>query len=273
MSNSQPNPEPRWYRLKLWAAAPSTLRSRSVGAAFYGFFFAVILYFLLNDPFSEGMPLILALVALMALVYLGGKSVCLAFNRKFQFRLRTLLLFVLIAHIGFSWFVVKLNQARKQERAIAELRKSRAWITYDWEQEAFKRAPRDELGYPLPYESKPPAPIWLRNWLGVDFFACVVRVSFNIKGVDADLIHLQDLPGLYRVSLGETQGTREGLQYLAEIETLRELALTDTPTCDADLTALHELKSLESISLTRTQVTDDGVRKLQHALPNCRIFR
>jgi hypothetical protein len=41
---------------------------------------------------------------------------------------------------------------------------------------------------------------------------------------------------------------------------------------DSGLRYLETLKHLEVVNLTETLVTDDGVKRLQQALPNCKII-
>ncbi len=59
-----------------------------------------------------------SLVGLAVLVGLLWLSVSLAFRRRFQYNLWALLVFVLICAIPCSWFVVKMQQARKQREAV-----------------------------------------------------------------------------------------------------------------------------------------------------------
>ncbi len=42
---------------------------------------------------------------------------------------------------------------------------------------------------------------------------------------------------------------------------------------DVALVHLHGLTSFQTLNLNDTQVTDEGIKKLQEALPNCKIRR
>ncbi|NLE37776.1 MAG: hypothetical protein GX621_07105 [Pirellulaceae bacterium] len=54
---------------------------------------------------------------------------------------------------------------------------------------------------------------------------------------------------------------------------LSRLCLRGTRITDAGLEHLKGLTRLETLDLRDTPVTDEGVRRLQHALPDCRIER
>ena len=71
----------------------------------------------------------------------------------------------------------------------------------------------------------------------------------NASTSDSDLNPLKELGWVYGVDLRRTQITDSGLEVLAELDRLEEL------------------------SLEGTKVTDEGVKKLQQALPNCKITR
>ena len=62
-----------------------------------------------------------------------------------------------------------------------------------------------------------------------------------------------------------------GLQHLKGLESLKILYLGSTKVSDAGLEHLKGLENLESLDLSYTNVTYNGVKKLQQALPNCKI--
>jgi hypothetical protein len=71
--------------------------------------------------------------------------------------------------------------------------------------------------------------------------------------------------------VGATRITDDGLKNVADLRTLERLLLSDTDITDAGLLHLEGLSAATSITLARTKVTAAGVRRLQAALPNCKI--
>ena len=64
-----------------------------------------------------------------------------------------------------------------------------------------------------------------------------------------------------------------GLANLNGMTKLNNLILARTKVTDAGLNNLNGLNNLEYLGLTNTQVTAGGVKRLQQALPNCKIER
>ena len=77
-------------------------------------------------------------------------------RRWYPFRLRTLLVAVMVLGVPLSWFATKLERARKQRKVV----------------EAIQR-----LGRSVGYDNQMSSPMWLRNWLGNDFFDEVEKVN------------------------------------------------------------------------------------------------
>ena len=100
--------------------------------------------------------------------------------RWYQYRLRTLLLVVLLMSLPLSWLAVKMDRVKKERKAVAEIVTLGGRVEYDYQLQHRRlhsgvrnlRSMRD-----LPKPAKPPGPMWLRKVLGDDFFATVVRVQ------------------------------------------------------------------------------------------------
>ena len=228
-------------------------------------------------------------------------------RRWHQFRLRTLLLLVLLVSVGMSWFTVKLHRARRQRAAVEGILKSGGRVMYDYNYE--------EDGTPI-LDVDPPGPAWLQKMLGVDFFGDVETVLLTsdagiehlgalrslemadldgpevtddtIKrltavgrfrrlrlfrtGVgDAGLAHVGELTSLESVEIYYAGITDDGLEHLEGLPRLKFLCLEWTCVTDAGLEHLKELTNLRELWLGGTHVTPEGVKKLQQALPNCEV--
>ena len=173
---------------------------------------------------------------------LTGMSASKPKLRWFQFSLRSLLIFVTLCAIPCSWLAVKLQQAKRQREAVAEIVKANGAVYYDWECD---KDGHRSIAFPWR-----PTPTWWQNLLGDDLFQSVTRVNLPSGQVtDADLEHLK---------------------YLSQLEVL---LIDNTQVTDAGLENLKGLKHLNRLYLSETKVTDEGIKRLQQALPNCRIYR
>ena len=107
----------------------------------------------------------------------------------------------------------------------------------------------------------------------------VFRTTSNAKNkthtqvTDAGLEHIKGLTRLQNLYLFSTQVTDAGLESLKGLDELLELRLDNTKVTDAGLEHIKGLTQLERLYLDGTKVTDEGVKKLQQALPNCKIKR
>jgi hypothetical protein len=205
-------------------------------------------------------------------------------RRWFQFGLRTLLFLVAFASIGFGWFGYKVRQAQRQKKAVEAVEKL-GFVYYDYQ---FVSDNWDRT-------ATPPGAEWLRNLVGVDFFANVpfafcrfndaemvqlrqfpklkVLVFESDQITDSGLAHLQGLSQLQTLCLNNTQITDAGLTYLQGMNQLQHLHLNGTQITDSGLVHLQGLNQLGLLDLDNTRVTDAGCQKLQEALPKLLIFR
>jgi hypothetical protein len=199
-------------------------------------------------------------------------------HRWHQYGLRALLVFVLLASVGMSWFATRKRFVKRQREAVRAIR------------ELGGRVECEE-------EGENTLPSWLRALLGDEFFflkAPVVDLS-NTHVTDAELGHLKGVTGLEMLDLSDTRISDTGLEHLKEIKDLKWLYLGGTQVTDAGLQRLKEINGLQDVFLDRTQVTDaglehldgmtdlnfvgllgtqvtlEGVHKLREALPECEI--
>ena len=136
-----------------------------------------------------------------------------------------------------------------------------AWVGYDYQVDA-KGFPKD---------AKPPGAEWLRELFGDDFFRDAVRVSVRREVTDAGLEYLKGLSQDAWLVLDDSRITDAGLKHLEWLAQLSGLSLQHTKVTDAGLEYLKGLAQLEVLFLVGTKVTAEGVKKLQRALPNCKI--
>jgi hypothetical protein len=190
-------------------------------------------------------------------------------RRRFQYSLRGLLLFVLLASALMAWFGARWRVARQQREAVAVIRALGGEVFYDYEERYLTRAngPARPGGWP-----EPPGPAWARSLLGVDFFADAVEVHrgarstpyqgfFPITG--AWLEPVARLPRLEVLNLDKCHISDAGLAKLGSITRLRRLEFVFTDITDADLGKIEGLSQLEELDLCWAGVTDGGLAHLQ----------
>jgi len=208
-----------------------------------------------------------AAVGVSAVVMLLWWIASLILRWRFQFGIRSPLAFCLTCSIVVSWLAAEMKQARRQAEVVERIRSSDGdeygkYVGYDWE--------FDLDGMFTPIGTAPPGPGWLRKLLGVDFFSAVVIV--NDETTDAALEEIANLSELQYLSVSDSKITDAGLDHLKGLVHLLGLNLSDTKITDAGLLNLDGLIQLQSLELTDTEVTDAGVKRLQQALPNCKII-
>jgi hypothetical protein len=205
-----------------------------------------------------------AAVGAAALTMLLWWAVSLIFHLRFQFGIRSVLVFCLACSIALSWFAVERDRARRQSDILGPIRNSGGLVGYDWQLDAVVK----------PFGNfEPPEPDWLRKMLGEDFFEAVVGIIDTSDLTDAGLERLKDLTQLRGLSIFHTQITDAGLVHLQGLTQLRELSLNGTQITDAGLEHLQGLTHLQELWLRGSKITDAGMDKLQKALPNCKIVR
>jgi hypothetical protein len=139
-----------------------------------------------------------------------------------------------------SWVEVRMKRDRRQMEAVKEITKLGGEVEYDYE----------ALQSPDPFAPKaPPGPEWLRKLFGQDFFATVVVANFGSSSV-----------------------TDAGLEHLKGMTQLQGLDIHDTQVSDVGLEHVKRLTQLQELSIYNTKVTDEGVKRLQQALPKCKIY-
>lgn len=94
----------------------------------------------------------------------------------------------------------------------------------------------------------------------------------NTKVTDDSIEHLKELTHLEGLWLVNTQISDAGLVDIRDMISLQMLFLNGTQITDAGLDNLESLTNLRTLTLSDTQVTVEGVKKLQQAIPKCKIY-
>lgn len=184
----------------------------------------------------------------------GEKAVVRPRRRWFQFSLGSLLLVMTVFGI---WLGLRMDRARRQERAVAVLRE-RGDVQYDSIFVNMSNPKR--FVRPAPY-----GPKWLRAIVGNDFFDRVRAVWVYKATTDDDLTYLEDLPDVESLIISSPQVTGSGLEHLRGLGSLKELILGGKNLTGADLAPLQELQELRylmvSCPLTDEQIVSFAVLK------------
>jgi hypothetical protein len=209
-----------------------------------------------------------------------------------RFRLRTLLLLVVIIAIPLGWNV---NRARDERRVVSELEKLSARILYDYQ------VPQINGVYRFSQTARPPGPEWLRNSLGQEYFVDVVQAMIDGPGpdgrfadndtlaqlaklpklkwlvvrgdgmTDAGMAHLAGMSELVELGVLSENIAGPGYDQLAVIKGLKKLHLGARVT-DGVLEHVAKLKQLESLDLWQAdEVTDAGFARIA-TLPRLRTL-
>ncbi len=166
--------------------------------------------------------------------------------RWYQFSLRRLLAFMLVAGLALGWIGRGMYQEQKRREAAAPFRGLGGAVL-------FRGAG--------PFGGKTDS---------------IVHVNFDGERLsDAETKrlkqHLEEQPTLRSINFMYAGTTDTGLQHLKGLTWLQKLDLSGTQVTDAGLEHLEGLTSLTHVKLHGTRVTDEGVQKLQEVLPNCKI--
>jgi hypothetical protein len=202
-------------------------------------------------------------------------------KRRLRVTVRVLMVVILVLSVGLA---LPVNQARRQEAAIAKITRLGGIVGYDynyWEDRGNyppwpggdPPAPRwlrlvglagesARLGWP---NEGPPAPQWLLKPLGPEFFRRANFVSlaeFHQKQrAIPDLAFLQDLPDVRVLHLDSTSFADSELAHTRPLKLIRFLA-KDSRLRDEGIAHLADQAELWEICLSGTRVTDRGLTHL-----------
>ncbi len=164
-------------------------------------------------------------------------------RRFFRFGIRTFLVVVVGLSVWLAWFVYRVE---RQKNAVAWVIENGGSVVYDYEMNADGVDDEPDL----------PAPKWLVNLIGIDYFSSVVDVM--IQGTHSgdrlvlDLSPLQGFPRLESLYLASVDSA--DWSPISKLENLYELILEYTNF--DDLTLVSDLTDLEALNLSFTRVDD-----------------
>jgi hypothetical protein len=176
-------------------------------------------------------------------------------KRLFRISLRTLFVLTTVLCV---WLGFKVHPVEQQQEAVAWVMERGGHVIYDFEFDG------DVIA--IPY-AKPPGPDWLRDILGIDYFARPHWIELHDQRL-ANLSPLAQLDGLWCLQVSSK--SLNDILALGELTNLEHLALAcrDTP----DLTPLANLTRLKRLHLWMP-VKDEDLAWLRDTLPQCAIYQ
>jgi len=156
-----------------------------------------------------------------------------------RFSLRSLAILFATICIWTAWFA---NRVFEQRRAIQWVEQNGGYAGYDFELD--KRL----VWFDHP---KPPGPRWIRELIGIDWFASITYVSLMHCEIN-NISPLANLTNLVILDLNST--SVEDISPIENMSSLKVLYLTNTRV--SDLEPLTELRRLEVLYLSKTPIAD-----------------
>lgn len=188
-------------------------------------------------------------------------------RRWTSFSLRALLVGLTLAGLVFGWLAMRVDKARRQQRAVAKIQQLRGYVTFDYGRNTDgTRAEGDaHFGADPPLLTVPSAMSWPRDLLGRfvgdEYVRSVTMVNLCREQPTAeDLDLLRDLPDLVGLFLFENQSVDDtSLAHVPQLPMLQDLDLSQTSVTDAGLAHLVKFPNLKQLFLTQSAIGDDGL--------------
>jgi hypothetical protein len=172
-------------------------------------------------------------------------------RRWFRFSIRSLLLLVVLIAIPLA---LKVNQVHHQRLVVAELRKLKVLVAFDYNRPNPFSHVIDPQGHSHwgTRVAEPFGPKWLRNILGDDFFSEVTDIltpGENLEVTDDTLNLIATLRSPRSINIQSDHISDEGFRHLATLGQLEDLCIVARSITDAGLTHLGKLTQLNSLTL------------------------
>lgn len=186
-------------------------------------------------------------------------------NRWFRFSLSTLLFVMAVVSVVLA---VVVKRAHSQKEAVSWATRTGGYVFYNFEVDSQDRLiGHFDSNNQFITHATPPGPAWIRDWVGVDYFAPITVVHVRGEAVD-DLSPVTCLSNLQGINILKTNVS--DLSPLSTLANLRLVWIKDSPV--QDLKPLAQLPNLDRLMLFNTKVSDAEVDMLHEMLPNCRIM-
>ena len=213
--------------------------------------------------------------------------------RLYQWTLRSIFLVALLVAIGMSWLAMTIRDQRKQKAAADAIERAEGWVESEptWQGKLLRddslarvtrvglRTETTDGDLTILRDLSQLQELMLQHTKVTGVGLMHLQGLSHLKGLDCfgspitdtGLANLRGRKRLQVLGLQDTRVTDTGLKYLGGMTQLQQLVLTGTAVTDAGLDHLKGLSHLQEVYLVNTRVTHDGIKKLQQALPNCKI--
>lgn len=190
---------------------------------------------------------------------------------RFRFSLASLFVIVTVISVVLG---IKVHAVRSQRNAVAAIQAVGGSVAYDFQYEGNLIVGPSFMAFSMTNaETAPSVPFGLDKLLGTDYFASVVRVTLNDRGVDDDLLaKLTCLSNLKDLGLSRTAISDAGMQYVNQFRQLEILQLQGTSLTDRGLEQLADLHELKLLSIGGTYITDEGLEQVGN-FPKLRVLK
>lgn len=200
------------------------------------------------------------------------------FRRRFQFSLRSALIFVAVVSALLGW---RVKTVRDMERAVVNLRQAGFSLSLH------EPAPPPSTGLCfVVYGNPQPRPHWQRLLIGErewevtgyhDMFhgtgPGVDRPSVGDATISALMDALRDLGSIHSLTLSGSDVGNDSLRQIAMLDNVTRLYLRYAGVTGDGLGSLEAMTRLEELHIWGIEgMSSEGIARLQKALPNCKIY-
>lgn len=177
-------------------------------------------------------------------------------KHRFGFRLRTLFALTTLACVFLAWVAQPISEYNRQQRTIARLEALGAKVAL-YGVATKEPSIRLNLVRALGYHCN------RYRCFSIDLSGCPVD--------DEDLLLLEELPHLHRLSLNGTDVTDAGLEVVSRLSTLHELDLSHTAVTDEGVGKLASVSGLVWLDVRGADVSYAALEGLDACLPRARF--